>query len=246
MGGLCGGLFSRIAIICPCRIEYDKCKDILNLGNEIILNGRTICSRKYNESEVFSIFAGPGKIQCTSATQLLIDKLGCDLAIDVGGAGSLCDEFNYNDIIIAREIYEFDICEIEDFENLKDDLTSNTIFNNVLSEQIEYHNKFINCLKDIDNQRIKFGNIASGEKTIKDIKTRTMLNSKLGAHACNWETASVIKTANLNSIPGISIRVITDNADENMEREFHTNWSDSLVNLYSVLNDILKKILLGL
>ncbi|GLC29180.1 5'-methylthioadenosine/S-adenosylhomocysteine nucleosidase [Clostridium omnivorum] len=234
--------FSRVALICPCKIEYDKCKSTLNLDKEMILSGRNICSKRYNKCEVFAIFAGPGIIQCTSATQLVIDKFHCDLVIDVGGAGSLCDEFNYNDIIIAREVYEFDICEIKDYETLKDDLTSKTIFKDMSNEHAKYLNETISCLESLTNQRIKFGDIASGEKTIKDRETRNMLNSKLGAHACNWETSSVIKTANLNNIVGISIRVITDNADENMDKDFYTNWGNSLENLFTVLNIILEKL----
>lgn len=231
----------RIAIICPCKIEYEKCKLILNLTNESNLNGRTICLKKYNLYELVVIFAGPGKIQCASATQLVIDKFNCDIVIDVGGAGSLSDKFNYNDIIIAKEIYEFDTCEIEDYGNLKNELTSKTIFKEISSENNEHLKRIIDDIESLVNIKIRFGNIASGEKTIKDRKIRDKMCSLLEAHACNWETSSVIKTANLNNIAGMSVRVITDNADEGMEQDFYNNWGNSLEILFSVLNIIFEK-----
>jgi hypothetical protein len=36
----------KVGIICPCDIEYQSCKEILNLHNETELAGRLISSRK--------------------------------------------------------------------------------------------------------------------------------------------------------------------------------------------------------
>ncbi|ERI91040.1 phosphorylase family protein [Clostridiales bacterium oral taxon 876 str. F0540] len=231
----------KIAIICPCKIEYDKCKLILNLLNETSFNGRTVCFKKYNSYEIAAIFAGPGKIQCASATQLIIDRFNPDLVIDVGGSGSLSNDFKYNDIIIAKEIYEFDICELEDFNKSKDELTSKTIFNDISDESIKCLKMTMKEIESLVNVKIKLGNIASGEKTIKDSEIREKMCSLLKAHACNWETASIIKTANLNKVSGISIRVITDNADEKMEKDFYNNWGTALEKLFLILNTIFEK-----
>jgi len=65
----------KVGIICPCDIEYQSCKEILKLHNETELAGRLISSRRGKDVEVIAIKAGPGKIQCASATQLIIDKL---------------------------------------------------------------------------------------------------------------------------------------------------------------------------
>ncbi|HHY77599.1 MAG TPA: 5'-methylthioadenosine/S-adenosylhomocysteine nucleosidase [Clostridiales bacterium] len=235
----------KVGIICPCKIEYDKCKSILNLSNETNLNGRTVSSKKYKSCEVIAVFAGPGKIQCASATQLVIDKFNVDMIIDVGGVGSLVDELVYNDIIVAKEVYEYDVCEIEDYLKFKDELTSRTILSNISNEKNEHFEKvLIDKLSAID-VNIKFGNIASGEKTVKDKMTRDKLHSLLNAHACDWETSSVIKTANLNDIKALSIRVITDNADEKMEKDFYENWGNALEKLYTVLNKMFEESLLN-
>ena len=235
----------KVGIICPCKIEYDKCKSILNLSSESNLNGRTISSKKYESCEAIAIFAGPGKIQCASATQLVIDKFNVDMVIDVGGAGALVDVLKCNDIIVAKEVYEYDVCEIEEYPKFKDELTSRTIFyDSAKDKNPNIEMVMIYKLSSID-ANIKFGNIASGEKTVKDKVTRDKLYSLLNAHACNWETSSVIKTANLNGIKALSIRVITDNADEKMEKDFYENWGNALEKLYIALDQIFERGLLN-
>jgi len=234
----------KAGIICPCQIEYEKCKLILNLSNESNVSGRKVSSKKYKSWEVIAMFAGPGKIQCASATQLAIDKFDADIMIDVGGTGSLVDELKLNDIIITKEAYEYDICEIENFVRFKHELTSKTMFCNISKEKKTYFEMAMKDMENLIDARIKFGNIASGEKTIKDKVTRDELHSALNAHACNWETSSIIKTANLNEIKALSIRVITDNADENMERDFYDNWGQALEKLFLILNNMFEQDLL--
>lgn len=75
---------------------------------------------------------------------------------------------------------------------------------------------------------IRVGNIASGEKDVNNKELRRELNHKLGAIACNWETSSILKTAQLNGIKSFSFRVITDNADEEMENDLTANWGKAL------------------
>ena len=83
---------------------------------------------------------------------------------------------------------------------------------------------------------IKVGNIASGEKDVDNKELRQELHKKFNAIACNWETSSVLKTAQLNGIKSFSFRVITDNADEDMNDDFNTNCEKALEVMFPVLN----------
>ena len=53
--------------------------------------------------------------------------------------------------------------------------------------------------------------------------------------ACNWETSSVLKTAQLNGIKSFSFRVITDNADEHMNDDYNANNKKALEIMFPVL-----------
>ena len=115
-------LVVKVGIICPCDIEYQSCKEILNLHNETELAGRLISSRKEKDVEVIAVQAGPGKIQCASATQLIIDKFEPDFIFDVGASGSLLEKLNINDIVCGEYSFEYDVCPGDDLTKMPDDL----------------------------------------------------------------------------------------------------------------------------
>jgi nucleoside phosphorylase len=103
-----------IGIICPLVDEYDACKEILGLKNESEISGRIISERKEDNIEVYAIKAGIGKINCSSATQLAIDKFQTDFVIDAGVAGSLTEDLDIFDIVCAENSYEYDPCSGKD------------------------------------------------------------------------------------------------------------------------------------
>jgi nucleoside phosphorylase len=224
----------KVGIICPCDIEYQSCKNILKLHNETELASRLISSRKEKDVEVIAIQAGPGKIQCASATQLIIDKLEPDFIFDVGASGSLSEKLSINDIVCGEYSFEYDVCPGDDLTKIIDELKTSTVLNKVSSKEVL--KEFSNWARETMGTTIKVGNIASGEKDVNNKELRQELNHKLGAIACNWETSSVLKTAQLNGIKSFSFRVITDNADEKIDDDYNANNVKALEVMFPVLN----------
>jgi adenosylhomocysteine nucleosidase len=229
----------KVGIICPCDIEYLSCKEILRLHNENELAGRLISSRRGKDVEVVAIKAGAGKICCASATQLIIDKFEPDFIFDVGASGSLSEKLNINDIVCGEYSFEYDVCPGDDLTKIPDELKTSTVLNKVSSKEVL--KEFSNWAKKNMGTIIKVSNIASGEKDVNNKELRQELNRKLGAIACNWETSSVLKTAQLNGIKSLSFRVITDNADEEMEDDLNANWGKALEIMYKALNKFIFK-----
>ena len=223
----------KIGIICPCKDEYQICKKILKLNNETKLAGRLISSRKEKEVEVIAIEAGAGKIHCASATQLIIDKFEPDFIFDIGAAGSLSEKLSINDIVCGEYSFEYDVCSGDDLAKMPDDLKTSTVLNKASSKEVL--KEFLNWAKETMGPTIKIGNIASGEKDVDSKELRRELHEKLNAIACNWETSSVLKTAQLNGIKSLSFRVITDNADEHMNDDYEENNKNALEIMFPVL-----------
>jgi len=224
----------KVGIICPCDIEYQSCKEILKLHNETKLAGRLISSRREKNIEVIAIQAGAGKICCASATQLIIDKYQPDYIFDVGASGSLSEKLNINDIVCGEYSFEYDVCPGNDLTKMPDDLKTGTVLNKISSKKVL--KEFSNWARETMGIIIKVGNVASGEKDVNNKELRQELNHKLGAITCNWETSSVLKIAQLNGIKSFSFRVITDNADEEMENDLNANWGKGLEIMNKALN----------
>ncbi|MBU4227346.1 5'-methylthioadenosine/S-adenosylhomocysteine nucleosidase [bacterium] len=227
-------LLIKVGIICPCNIEYQSCKEILKLHNETELAGRLISSRKEKDVEVIAVQAGPGKIHCASASQLIIDKFEPDFIFDVGASGSLSEKLSINDIVCAEYSFEYDVCSGDDLTKMPDDLKTSTVLSKISSKEVL--KEFSNWAWETMGTIIKVGNVASGEKDVNNKELRQELNHKLGAITCNWETSSVLKIAQLNGIKSFSFRVITDNADEEMENDLNANWGKALEIMNKALN----------
>lgn len=229
----------KVGIVCPAPIEYQICRDLLGLSNEIIAAGRPTSLKTDRGIRAMAVQAGPGKIQSASATQLLIDRCTPDVLIDVGAAGSLSTDVAIFDIVCAKYVYEYDICAIEEFSRLAEDLTTSTILPDLSKKGEEVLQQFAEWVKGKQSVGFAIGNIASGEKDVKERTLREELHTALRAIACNWETSAILKVAQLNGVKAISLRVITDNAGEEMSEELKTNWEKALRILYPVLEEFL-------
>lgn len=206
----------------------------MKLHNETKLAGRLISSRREKDVEVIAVQSGAGKICFASAIQLIIDKYQPDFIFDVGASGSLSEKLCINDIVCGKYSFEYDVCPSDDLTKIPDELKISTVLNKVSSKEVL--KKFSNWANENMGTIIKVGNIASGEKDVNNKELRQELNHKLGAITCNWETSSVLKIAQLNEIKSFSFRVITDNADEEIEGDLYANWGKALEIMYKALN----------
>lgn len=229
----------KAGIICPCPIEYETCCNILGLSNEKELGGRSISFKIRGKIDLFAVKAGPGKIQCASATQLIIDGYRPDYVFDVGSAGALSDELKISDIVCVKNAFEYDVCDMDKFSQLASELTTSTVLTNLLSSESGIIQEFTDWTALHSSSRLVVGDIASGEKDVCGGKLRQDLHDKLEAIACNWETSAVLKTAQLNSVQAFSFRVITDMAGKDCQKELRANWEGALKVLYSVLKEFL-------
>ena len=225
----------NIGIICPALIEYKTCRDILGLYLEEVIQGRRISSTRMDELSIMAIHSGPGKIQCASATQLLIDTFSPLIIIDSGGAGSLNKQAGVFDIVCAERAYEYDICDKEDFSRLKQDLMTCTLLYKSSAERKAILSRLKEFIEKERPIQLIFGDIASGEKNVNKKNLKLKLRAIYHAEACNWETSAVLKTAELNGIDALSFRVITDSAEEDMDDELRDNWEKALIILYEVM-----------
>jgi len=153
---------------------------------------------------------------------------------DIGAAGSLSEKLSINDIVCGEYSFEYDVCTKEELLKIPNNFITSTVLNKAYPKEIL--SEFTNRIKDSMGIKIKIGNIASGEKDVDNKELRQELNEKLNAIACNWETSSVLKTAQLNGIKSFSFRVITDNADESMNNDFDANCEKALEIMFPVLN----------
>jgi adenosylhomocysteine nucleosidase len=228
----------KVGIICPLDIEYKSCKKILKLHHETELAGRLISSRREKDIEVIAVKAGVGKICCASAAQLIIDKFQPAYIFDIGAAGSLSEELNINDIVCGEYSFEYDACTGKKLgKTPPDDDKTFTVISKPPCKKV--FQEFSSWVRETMGMTIQFGNIACGEKDVKNTEFKQKLRQELDAITCNWESSAVLKTAQINGVKSFSLRVIVDFADESMNDDFNANCQKALEVMFPVLNEFI-------
>jgi adenosylhomocysteine nucleosidase len=228
------------AVVCATSAEYEHCKTHLQPQIEQKLKGRMVSVWSDKRITVALVHAGPGKIQCASATQLVIDEFEPSLILDIGAAGSLDEANEIGCVICGQYCFEYDICPLEQFSMLAPDLTTDTLAVNAAHEVRAILNEFAHYIETSGLvPSLRMGNLVSGEQNVVDVAVREQLRNAFDALACNWETAAVLKTASLNNIDRLSFRVITDKADANMTDDYKQNLDGALEKLGCLLKTFL-------
>jgi len=231
----------RAAIICPVPREYQICKSRLGLINETVINNKKIARLAKNKMLLSAVSAGLGKTNCAAAAQRMISELRCDIIIDSGSAGALDEKCSCGDIVFTINSYEYDLFPPEAFNKFKKELSSSTIMEKVLTNEKSrtVFNEFSRHINDKYNCKVFIGDCACGEKDVNSKKLKESLKTNYKSIICNWETSAVLKTANLCGVTCLSIRSISDNADENMKSDYKKNANGTLEKLYDVIAEFI-------
>jgi hypothetical protein len=64
--------------------------------------------------------------------------------------------------------------------------------------------EFSNHIRETMAINIRIGNVACGEKDVKNWQLRQELHENFNGHVCNWETSAVLDVANLNKVKAFS------------------------------------------
>ena len=155
--------------------------------------------------------------------------------MDVGAAGSLSDNLDISTIIAGLCSYEYDVYPISELTDIPENIISKTVFTE--DEDQEIIDNFIS--KEGYEEQVILGNIACGEEDVDNTVFRDLLQMRLDAHCCNWESSAILKTANLNNIKAMSFRVITDMADQDMQKNYSENNERCLISLFKLIKKYL-------
>jgi nucleoside phosphorylase len=222
---------SEVVIICPTAAEYRAVKDALPTTSERQIRRRTAAVSLLPYSFAV-VHAMPAKANCASATQLAVDTFAPSLILVTGACGSLDDAVATGSIVCAELCYEVDLLPVDQFSRHAQELTSPTIAVPGGSARRAVLDEYAVSLAARDPPlRLHFGNTISAEANVTDRATRDELRSHFRAIACDWETAAVARTALLNGVDIMCLRVVTDMAAANMMEDYRRNRDQCLAAL---------------
>ncbi len=151
-----------------------------------------------------------GKINAAICAQIMIDKYHVDNIINVGVGCSLSNNVTIGDIVIARDVCQYDVDFsplgsprglIDGFRNIK--ITTSDILSNILASTA-----------DKLGYTVHRGTIASGDLFIASNELKGQIVKNFDAICGEMEGGAIGQVCCLNDIPFTVLRSISDGGDE--------------------------------
>lgn len=166
----------------------------------------------FNGKEFVGIVSGVGKIKASAATEHLLSHNSVSKVLNFGMAGGIDASVNIGDIINVTASYDND-----------EDLSA---FG---------HDKVKRHLMGIEHLDYQKGVCVSGDKFVNDYQESKTINEKYNALCYEMELSGISLICNMHEVPIISIKYISDKADENAENDF----DESLKNAANQFSDFI-------
>lgn len=208
----------KVGIIGAMEIEVEGLKREMQVSRTVqkarmeFFEG-TLCGQ-----EVVIVRSGVGKVNAAVCTQILVDEFGVNLIINTGVAGSLKNEIDIEDIVIARDVLHHDV-DATLFGYQKGEVPQLGIVSFQADEEISMLAGEVS--KQV-NPEIKVfrGRIVSGDQFIFDKKRKQEIKNTFEGFCTEMEGASIAQTAWLNGVPFVIIRAISDKAGDSEQMDY--------------------------
>lgn len=205
----------NIGIIAAEREEVNAVKQLIYNISEEKLSGLVFFKGLIANKNVVLVECGVGKVNSARACQCLIDYYKPDLILNIGVAGGIDSRLNIKDVVIADKLiqYDFDITKVGDYE-LGEICGLGKYFN--CDERLI---KLTNSL-ELDYKLIT-GIVGSADLFLSDSEKAKELNSKMGIVCVEMEGAAIAQVSQLNNIPFLVVRGISDVQNNNNKIDFN-------------------------
>ena len=218
----------KIGIVAAMKSEIDYLLTHCELVNEIKLKKNTFYQCEFLDYELMIVASGVGKTNAAVYTQLLIAYFEPEAVINIGIGGSLSKKVQPLEVILGTHFVHHDVNE-EQMENL----FPNQVVFEADSRLIKTFSPYI--------EKEKHGKMVSGESFIADSISKSRITKKHQPLLVDMETSSMAHCCFINDMPFISLRSVSDLADEQSDETYEINEKSAADAAGKVLLYVLEK-----
>ena len=249
----------KIGIIGALEEELIPIRAILHNLEKIEKGNRTFWEGEDYGHKIFLTRCDPGKVNAVIATQQMIDHFSVEAIFNMGSSGALDPKLEVGDIVVGSEFiqHDFDVTSwgLKPGEMLFDIVISNN--NGELqfhSQQIFKSDPALTKITAEVAQHIEWtplnghspkmytGRILSGDQFIsKTEKARSLWETHQGL-CTDMEAAAIAQACELNKIPFLCIRAISDKADHSAVISFTDFLVGATANYGRIFENLFKEI----
>ncbi len=154
---------------------------------------------------------GIAKVNASLCTQVMIDNFKVDAIINTGVAGGMNTAVKVCDIVVSNEVLPHDL-ELRFLENYPP-------YNSIFKADQKLIDTVCEVCDGFDYAR-HIGRIVSGEAFISSSEVKKEICDKFSPLAVDMESSAIGHCSFMNGVPFVSVRCISDNADDEGEMSF--------------------------
>ena len=184
---------------------YQKFGNVLSKEK---VRGAEICKIEFGDNTIYLATGGVGEINAAATVQLLADLYGVKAILNFGYVGSLNSDIDVSELVIADRVchYQYDVSVID---NVRVGQYSE-------NEDLYFYldSALIDCVNKALKEPLRRVAVASADAFVASSEKKKMLKDEFGCDICEMELAGLTITCLRNEIPLLSIKVVSDKADD--------------------------------
>ncbi len=198
-----------IGIIGALKEEIELFEQAMKKSKKETLLGMEFTKGKIGKQEVVISLCGVGKVNAAMATTVLISVFKPKMIFSTGTAGGIEAEKSTTVIASATVYHDFSI----PFEGKRPGQLDEYDFTEIpCSDELCKKAEKIADLSDIP---YSIGVIATGDCFVSDKLSKERIKREFKAKACDMESAAIAQVCYKSEIPFLSIRTLSDSANDN-------------------------------
>ncbi|MCM1306160.1 MAG: 5'-methylthioadenosine/S-adenosylhomocysteine nucleosidase [Bacteroides sp.] len=183
-------------------------KKLGNVQSEEKVRGAEIRKIALGDNVIYLATGGVGEINSAATVQLLADLYGVERILNFGFVGSLNSEIGVGELVIADRVchYQYDVSVLD---NVRVGQYSE-------NKDIYFYldGALVDCVNAALNAPLRKVAVASGDAFVASSQKKKTLREEFGCDICEMELAGLTIACLRNEIPLLSIKVVSDRADD--------------------------------
>lgn len=224
----------RIGIVTAMAEEtYPILNRLGNIVAQSTISGVRVCKAEVGAHTVYLATGGVGEIRTAMTAQLLKDLFDIDVALNFGFVGALNPALKQGDLLLARRVchYQFDSSAI--------DGTVPGQYDGKEDRYFYLDSSLIDRVLLATRKPLKQVTVASGDMFVASAEMKNRLRDEFDCDICEMELAALALVCERNRVPLLSLKVVSDSADESSPTSFPEVVRSAMTKYEELLPDII-------
>jgi adenosylhomocysteine nucleosidase len=207
----------RVGVIAALKEEIDPLVQSLGDVETFTWGRRVFHQGKLGDCQVVAVAGGVGKVKAAACTQYLIDRFSIEALICTGVAGAINPRLHAGDVVISRKTlqHDFDPGDPEVLRRFR---------RRWLEADPGLAKLALDAAKGLSLAgQCRPGKVLTGDQAIVSQDRRQWLWQTFRGDCVDMESAALAQVCQMNGVPWVIVRAISDSAEEDSIAEFRNN-----------------------